>query len=236
MNYFTSDIEVDVHEIDYNGVARASALMRYIQTAAQSQLTENGFSYDELKNRNKAFILSRIKLEFTENVYAYDKLAAQTFPCHSHAFTFLRCYRLLKGGSVIGRGVSAWALIDTAKHSLVKVNDFDLGLETYTPLDLPLSRIVLPEEMLTVGKYHVNYGDLDQNRHMNNTKYPDMYSNYLPLDGKRIDSITISYLNEAPHGEVMTVLRGFQNGNYYFRTVRRDGKVNSEAEIHLTDI
>ncbi len=236
MEYFSSDIEVDVHEVDYNGVARASALMRYIQTAAQSQLTENGLSYDELRRRNKAFILSRIKLEFPENLYAYDKLKAQTFACHSHGFTFLRCYRLLKGDRIVGKGVSAWALVDTEKHSLIKVNDFDLGLETYTPLDLSLTRVVMPDELLTIGKYHVNYGDLDQNKHMNNTKYPDMYSNYLPLDGKRIDSITISFLNEAPHGEILSVLRGYENGNYYFRTLRRDGKINSEAEIHLSDI
>ena len=34
--------EVDVHDVDFNGVCRASSLMKYIQSTAQLQLTENG--------------------------------------------------------------------------------------------------------------------------------------------------------------------------------------------------
>ncbi len=236
MDYYSNYLTVDVHDIDHNGVASASSLMRYIQSAAQSQLTDKGLSYDRLRELNRAFILSRITLEFNESVRAYDRLEAMTFPCHSHAFTFLRCYQLKRGDDIIGRAVSAWALVDTEKHSLVKVNDFELGIKTYAPLDLALARIVMPCELTKIGKYHVNYGDIDQNKHMNNTKYPDMYSNFLPLDGKRIDKITISYLNEAPMGSILTVDRAFSDDNYYFRTTRADGKVNSEAKIHLTSI
>ena len=236
MNYYNRKICVDVHDVDFNGIARTSALMRYIQSAAQWQLTDNGHSYDNLKSLNKAFILSRIKLEFTESVYAYDSLEAETFPCDSHGFTFLRCYLLKKADRVIGRAVSAWALVDTEKHSLVKVNDFDLGLETYKALDFPLGRIVMPRELDTVGTYTVNYADLDQNNHMNNTRYPDMYSNFLPLDKKRIRSITVSYMNEAASGERLTVQRAYSDGSFYFRTLRQDGKINTEAEIQLADI
>ena len=51
-----------------------------------------------------------------------------------------------------------------------------------------------------------------------------------------IKSITINYSNEAVIGEKMRVLRAERDGFYYFRTVRGDGKVNSEAEIELCDI
>jgi acyl-ACP thioesterase len=71
---------------------------------------------------------------------------------------------------------------------------------------------------------------------MNNTRYPDMYSNFLPLDKKRIRSITISYMNEAPSGERLTVQRAYSDGSFYFRTLRQDGKINTEAEIQLADI
>ena len=99
-----------------------------------------------------------------------------------------------------------------------------------------LGRIVIPKDAETVGTYTVNYADLDQNRHMNNTRYPDMYSNFLPLENKRIESITISYLAEAPAGDTLTVMRAEKDGFYYFRTIRSDGKINSEAEIKLTPI
>lgn len=236
MDYYSKAVEVDVHDVDFNGVARTSALMRYIQTAAQYQLTDNGMSYDQLKERKRAFILSRIKMEFTEAVRAYEPLGAITFPCESRGYSFLRCYKLTKDGKTIGRAVSIWAMIDTDTHALVKVNDFDLALETHEPIDMALTRIAMPAELCEVGKYTVSYGMLDQNRHMNNTRYPDIYATFLPMDNRRIAEITINYVNEAPAGDTLTVYRGEANGYYYFRTVRSDGKTNSEAEIRLIDI
>ena len=112
--------------------------MKYIQLAAQTQLTENGMSYDQLKEKKRAFILSRMKIEFTKTIRAFDNLTAVTFPCESRGFSFLRCYKLKSGGETVGRAVSLWALIDTDTHSLVRVNDFELGLETFEPLVLTL--------------------------------------------------------------------------------------------------
>ncbi len=236
MEYFKNDLTVDIHDVDFNGIARASSLMKYIQSAAQTQLTANGMSYDELKSINKAFILSKVRLEFTSSVRAYERLSAITFPANSRGYSFLRCYKLERDGQTIGRAASVWALVDTKTHALVKVNDFDLGLDTYDPLDIPLTRIVVPANTEPVGEYIVSYADTDQNRHMNNTRYPDMYSSYLPMENKRIESITIFYYAEAPMGEHLKVERGSSNDSYYFRTRREDGKINTEAEIKLCDI
>ena len=236
MQPFSTNIIVDIHDVDFNGVARASALMRYIQSAAQTQLTENGMSYDQLRSRKRAFILSRMRMEFNETVKAYEPLTAITFPCDSRGYSFIRCYKLKRDGITIGRAVSAWALVDTETRALVRINDFDLGLETYEPLDLPLNRIVIPQNIIEIGKYTVHYSDTDQNGHMNNTRYPDMYSAFLPLDKQRIESITISFMNDAPMGETLSVFRAESDGFYYFRTVRSDGKINTEAEIKLCEI
>jgi acyl-ACP thioesterase len=236
MQKYTKDICVDIHDVDFNGVAKASSLMKYVQLAAQAQLTDNGMSYDELKSRNRAFILSRIKLEFTEPVRAFEALTAITFPCESRGYSFLRCYKLKKGDKTIARAVSLWALIDTDTRSLVKVNDFELGLETFAPLDLTLGRFIIPACLSEAGRYTVHYGEVDQNRHMNNTRYPDMYASFLPMENMRISEITINYQNEAPEGEELTVLMGKDEEHYYFRTVRQDGKINTEAEIKLVQI
>ncbi len=236
MSYYTKNYELDIHEVDFNGVARASALMRIIQSTAQSQLTDNNMSYDQLKDARRAFILARIKMEFTETIRAYDHLIGVTFPCQSRGYSFLRCYQLLKEGHVVGRAASVWALIDTESHALVKVNDFELGLELFPPLELTLSRFSLPDGMVEVGKYRVNYECVDQNNHMNNTRYPDMYSNFLDLDGKRIAEITINYNKEAPFGDTLTVFYAKSGEYHYFKTVRSDGLINSEAEIRLVEI
>lgn len=228
--------EVDVHDVDFNGIAKTSSIMKYIQSAAQCQLTEGGMSYDNLKKGNRAFILSRVKLEVLKPLCAYAPLTAVTYPCESRGYSFLRCYALESDGEVVARAISMWALIDTETHALVRVNDFDLGLPTLPKNDLVLSAMKLPSTLVDVGGYGVHYGDVDQNMHMNNTKYPDMYSNFLPLQGKMIRSITINYSNEAVIGEKLRVQRCEEGGYFYFRTLRSDGKTNSEAQIELCDI
>jgi medium-chain acyl-[acyl-carrier-protein] hydrolase len=229
-------MNVDIHDVDFNGVAKTSSILRYIQSAAQSQLTENGMSYDELKKNKRAFILSKLKLEITKPMRAYTPIVSTTYPCDSRGYSFLRCYSLECDGETVARAVSAWALVDTETRSLVRVNDFDLRLPTLPANDLTIGHISLPSILTDIGGYGVHYGDVDQNRHMNNTKYPDMYSSFLPLDGKWISSITISYLNEAVIGDKLRVQSAECDGHYYFRTVRGDGKVNSEAEITLSNI
>ena len=236
MSFFRTKITTDIHDVDFNGVARTSAIMRYIQTSAQLQLTESGLSYERLREQNRAFLLSKIKLEIFGSIRAYETLYAETFPVESRGYSFLRCYRLTDGKNTVAVAASVWALIDTEKHSLVRVNDFELGLPTLPPLDLSIGRIMLPDALTRVGAYHVNYEATDQNGHMNNTRYPDMYSNYLELSGKRIRSITVNYTKEAPMGEKLSVLHGERDGLHYFKTLCADGELNSLAEIELTDI
>lgn len=226
----------DIHDVDENGIVRASAVMRYMQSAAQSQLTEGGMSYDDLKKKKRAFLLSRIRIELDSPLCAYAPLTASTFPAESHGYSFLRFYRLTRDGKEIARAAAVWALIDTDTRALVPVNDFPLGLPCLAPLAVTPERFRLPSELLEVGNYTVGYADLDQNVHMNNTRYPDMYACFLPMEGKRISSLSISYRTEAPKGEVLRVLRAGGNGRYWFRTLRRDGQINSEAEITLTSL
>lgn len=236
MQDYRMKTEVDVHDVDFNGVAKTSSILKYIQTAAQCQLTEGGMSYDNLKNQNKAFLLSRLKLEVLRPLRAYTPLTAITYPCESRGYSFLRCYGLECDGELVARAISVWALIDTESRGLVRVNDFNLNLPTLPQNGLILGAMKMPSTLVDVGGYGVHYGDVDQNRHMNNTKYPDMYSNFLPICDKMIRSITINYSNEAQIGEKLRVQRAQENGLFYFRTIRGDGKVNSEAEIELCDI
>jgi acyl-ACP thioesterase len=228
--------EVDVHDVDFNGIAKTSSILKYVQTAAQCQLTEGGMSYDNLKADNKAFILSKLKLEVMKPLCTYAPLTAITYPCESRGYSFLRCYELKSDGETVARAISVWALVNTETRSLVKVNDFNLDLPILPQNGLVIGSMKMPSTLIDIGGYGVHYGDVDRNNHMNNTKYPDMYSNFLPLAGKMISSITISYLNEAQIGEKLRVQRAEENGIYYFRTVRSDGKVNSEAKIELVDI
>jgi len=116
------------------------------------------------------------------------------------------------------------------------VNEFDLGYRTddMIELDLP-ARFKIPDdvEMRLVGERTVEYADIDLNGHMNNTRYPDILCGYIPEDmrGRRVISLGISFLSEAPFGETLKIYSGTSDGVHYVRTIRENGSVNVEAEI-----
>lgn len=237
MNEYRINGVIDIHDVDYNGIVRASAILRYMQSAAQLQLNDGGLSYEALRDRNRAFILSKVKLEIYEPLRAYVPYSAASYPCESRGYSFLRCYSLEHGGRTVARAASVWALVDTAEHSLVRVNDFDLGLPLLPHNELTFGLMKLPVERLEdVGYYTVSYSDTDQNRHMNNTRYPDMYASFLPMQNSMIRSVTINYTNEAPMGETVRVRRACDGETYYFRTERPDGKINTDAKIELAPL
>lgn len=236
MSDFRIHGEVDIHDVDFNGVAKASSVLRYMQSAAQLQLTENGMSYDQLKDIKRAFLLSKLWMEIKQPLRAYAPFTAITYPCESRGYSFLRCHALEQDGITVARAVSVWGLIDTESKALVRVEDFDLRLPIFPSPDLLPTRFRMPSELADAGGYGVHYGDVDQNGHMNNTRYPDMYSNFMNMKDKTVSSITVNYLNEASAGDKLRVLRAVEDGVYYFRTVRSDGKINSEAKILLSDI
>ena len=139
--------KTDIHDIDYRGVTKASALMRLLQSTAESQLGAAGLSYDNLKADSKAFILSRITLKIYNDTKIEDELLASTYPTESRGFTFLRCFGIECDGAPVAAATSAWALIDTDTRGLIRVDRFNLPLELHPANDVALGRFILPKEM-----------------------------------------------------------------------------------------
>ncbi len=228
----------DTHKIisqftDANGILRAGALLRYMQEAAANCMAEDSPSYDELMEKGYSFVLSKITLSVYADIHAHDTVEVQTWACESTRYTYPRCYRVTRDGVTVAEASAIWALIDTTKKRLVRSGDIELGYRTDAPLELDIqAKLKLPESLPLVGERTVRYSDVDRNMHMNNTVYADMLCD-LVFEHKlgRICSLTVSYLNEAPLGAVIRVYRSEDDGVFYIRTVRDDGKTNIEATV-----
>ncbi len=235
-----NECRVDSHDLDYNGVARASALMRFMQESANSQCLHMGPSLESLRDeRGLAFLLSRFSAGFYATVYPYDNLIAETWGVESRGFSFQRCYRIWRGESIVAEAVAIWALVDIQNRRPVRVSEYTPGFdyEEMLTLDTP-SRIVFPtaSPLRLVGEHTVSYGETDQNMHMNNTRYSDMLCDAVDMKGQRIYRMSFNFLNEARLGETVNIYAAHQKEDDFFRTVRTDGKVNVEAQITFGEI
>ncbi len=240
---WTESFTVNTHDTDPSGMIRTGALLKYMQETANLQCRGVGPSNEELRKRGFGFVVSRMALSIYKDIKAYDVISVSSWPCESRGFTFNRCYEVKINGELAAEVSSAWALMNLETRRPCRVTEMAEGYlsgEYFPPveLDVPI-RIRLPEEssIMLSGEYTVSYRDADVNRHMNNTVYADMLCGFLPMDGKKVISFSISYQNEAPLGENLKVYTSVSaDGTCYLKTVREDGKTNVEAEILLEDI
>lgn len=236
---FEAKFTVNSHQCDANEIARPTAVMTYLQEAANLQLRTLGPTDREMRESGQAFVLSRIGIHFYEPLYAYHTYTMQTWACDSHGYSFLRCHRLLDGDRVLVEALSVWALLDLNTRRPLRTTEYHPNFDTDPILtfDLPTRIRILSERMKPVGEHTVRASETDINRHMNNTIYADMLCNYIDLTGRRVEQLCINYFNEAPLGENLKVcLEEAGRDLFRFRTLREDGKINVEAEVLCRDL
>ncbi len=228
----------DTHTIlsqytDASGILRAGALLRYMQESAANCMAQDLPSYDTLLADGYSFVLSKITLSIYADIRANDTVSFETWACESSRYTYPRSYRAVRDGVTVAEASANWALVDIKKKRLVRSGDISLGYRTDEPLELDIStKLRLPEQMALVGERVVRYSDIDRNMHMNNTVYADMICDCIfERELGRVESMTISFVNEAPFGESLRVYRAEEDGCIFVRTLREDGKVNTEARV-----
>ncbi len=233
---YQENYNVKFHDTDVNEVIGVSQLLKLMQETSMRHMRARKPSYEELFNDKKAFVLSSIRLEIYNQIYAYEDIVAKTWACPSRGFSFLRSYSIEKNGEIMAEANTAWALISTEAKRLYKVTDVDLSnydTEEALTLENPL-RIRIPTEakLSLAGEYTVRYTDTDLNGHMNNTNYPDMLINCMANPDKmRVKSIAISFISEIKRGDSVKIYTVKIDGKHYFRSVKEDGSTNIEAEI-----
>ena len=226
---------VNSHDCDERGRVRPSLILRYMQETANLQLRSLGPTAEELTALDRAFILSRLNMSIYGELYAYENITVSSWACESRGVSFNRAYQIRRGDELIAEAVSVWGLIGISDRHIYRVEDAELGFDVDDPLELDAPRRVhIPKDMnlSLVGEKTVVYGDIDANRHMNNTNYPDMLCDFIPdIESRRVLDIGITFAAEARRGEVLKVYMAENDGQYFFRTVRGDGAVNVEATI-----
>ena len=233
---WSESYNVKFHDTNSNEIVSVSHTLKFMQETSMRQMKGRKPSYEELFNDKKAFILSNIRIELYNPIYAYEDIVAKTWACPSRGFSFMRSHSIERNGEIMAEAYSTWALVSTESKKLYKVTDVDLSnydMDEPVQLENPL-RVRMPSQvpLSLIDEYTVRYSDTDLNGHMNNTNYPDMLVNCMPNPQSiRVKSIGISFINDIRARETVKIYMAKTDGKYYFRSVKSDGSINIEAEI-----
>ena len=239
---FTKHYIVKWHDTDVNRLVRPSQILMYMQETANEHLRACAVSLDEFRDRQGlAFLLSSISICVYEPLYTNDEIEVQTWICEGRGLSHNRCFSILRNGVTVVEAFSVWALMNLREHKLLKSDEVPYHLEPDAALQLSVlpRRLRVPsiDQMELVGERRIVYSDLDYNRHMNNTHYPDMFCDFMPdVCESRVTGMMLSFLHEAAYGHVLKVYRTATEGGYLFRTVDENGNACTDALLRVERI
>ncbi len=238
---YTVKFTVNSHDTDMHGAATPSVILRYMQEAANLQISHSHPNASELRyEHGKAFILSRVTVNIYSDLHAEDEIEVSTWANPSEGMSFKRSAQIRRNGVIVAEMISVWALLNIETRRLCRVSDITLGFDTepeFPEIDEP-ERLRMPSDLepKLMGERTVYYSDIDVNEHMNNTNYPDMLLDFLPdVQDKKVYSFSIHFMNEAKMGTSFKIYVANELEKNYFKTVLPNGKIGVEAIFMIED-
>lgn len=226
------------NDVDAFGNIKPGAIMRYMQETAYLHMEGIHPSANELRTQGKAFLLARASLSIYGNLSHRDEIDVETWESERKGVGFGRCFSVSCGGVTVAEMASVWTLYNFAERKIIRVSDADnivYGSDEELALDLP-RRLIYPDadELVLIGTHTASFSDTDKNKHINNTVYADILSDFVPeirTGDARIVSFYINYANECRMDDEIRIYRTGETNEWYFRTLRSDGRINVEVKI-----
>lgn len=204
-NKFKREYQVNSYHSDLNGQLAIPSLFSFFQEIAWEHASVFGFGFNDLKEHNSFWVLSRIHVEidalpkWTENFVLY------TWPSGTDGPFALRDFVITDiQGKPLVKATSSWLIIDADSHRPRRPDAFKERMPICdsmraTNYNAPKIDTKTAEQIREV-RHTVGICDIDINNHINNTKYIEWAINSLGEDEYNkgiISKIDVNYLSEG---------------------------------------
>ena len=232
---FTHDYTIRWHDTNANREITPSAVLTFMQETTNMHIQTMYPNLEYIRDMlHQAFILTKVYMRFYEPAYAYDKITVETWTgVESRGFTFYRSFAIKKGDVTIADALTTWCLIDTQDHKLLPVTKFENNFQDEESLKVDMPRkIKFPadKELEFVGDRRIVYSDIDYNKHMNNTHYPNMLVDFLPSPEEyRVKELMLTFVKGSIYNETIRINRVQDNDVFYFKAFNSEDNIALEA-------
>lgn len=191
--------------------------------------------FDDMVAKGYYWVVFREKVTILGNVKPGETIKAITWPEPKKGVSFIRNYKMLnESNEVVAVGSSLWVVISSVTRRLDRARDVIYDGEyveekVYDSLD-KLKEIEINSDFIL---HEVKFRDLDHNKHMNNSKYMDVFLDILDLKPTEIiKSFQLDFLHEAKYKDVIKLKYQKIDNIYYFVGYIKDVlAIRAEIEV-----
>ncbi len=230
-------------ETDARGLLSLPSFFALFQEAALLHAERLGFGETYCEREGRLWVLSRLLLEIDSLPSHREEILLETWPKRPQGPFANRDFQLIgSDGQIHARATSMWLLLDSSTMRPVRPQSVFADF----PFD-ELGEVIAGtapkvsadgegrESELNVT---VRYSDLDQNNHVNNTRYVRWFLDcYTPEEilNTRSFKFLISYQRAAEFNDSIRLLRHDWSGSSTVRGYFEDGSESFAARIWLED-
>lgn len=189
-----------------------AAAYNYCQEIAGNHAALLGVGEEFMKANGIVWILSRMSAVLDARPARGARIRVRTWPRGTDRLFAVRDYELrTEAGAVIGRGRSAWLIVDAATFRPRRPEAFTAGLPTNDGLEaLPDGALALTagDGLERAAERAVAYSDIDYNGHMNNARYVQWIQDVMApgtLNAASRLRLDINYLAEMKPGSSASI-------------------------------
>lgn len=201
------NFEIKSYNVDFQLNVKPSALMQFFQEVASNHAATLGAGYNTLIERDLFWALSRLSAQITRMPRWGETILIETWPCGSEGLFFRRDFIVYdQDNKVLIRAVSGWLLLAAATLRPQRPAILGIGLPVnHGRKSLPSfpERIYVQTERVAFSK-SVAYNEIDQNLHVNNTRYLDWATDCFQFEqykNNRLTGFTLEFLAETHWGD-----------------------------------
>ncbi len=216
-NTFTENHIIKWHDVDIRQEIRPYAFMNLAQEIAGTHANKLHFGYDDLKESNQIWVLSRIKVRFLQYPKWNEKVSLTTWHKGMLSLFGLRDFVLCneQGENAIV-ATSSWLIMNSQTRKIERSNRFNASTEILqmanksNAIEKPCDRLRTQPDMEKVSNRTVMYSDIDYAMHTNNAKYAEWITNSIDIEifkNYRIKEFQINFNAETKLGENVEIYR-----------------------------
>ena len=220
-NTYDETFSLRPRDCDLNDRWRPSAILETMQDVAGAHSKLLGCGREELLRSNIVWVVSRCELHMDRYPAVGEQITVHTFPTPTRICFFPRYYIFTDArGEMIGKAGTLWLLLDTNTRKMLPPGEIGHLIpdnkDLSVPMNLPATVGNLQGEEF-ISEYHPVYTDLDDNGHVNNTRYADWLCNSLGIDLMKAcepERIILNYNHEVLPGQTVTLRKILKNSEY----------------------
>ena len=192
----------------------AGALFRLIQDVSAAHCRLLGYGEPVMEEKGVMWVIIRHGVEVLRWPAPGEALRVRTWPGPTRHGMCPRYYRIESlSGELLMEGCAVWSVVDRESRKMVIPADYQLEIEPLvTGLECRRPGAPLRLEATEQAVYTVTEDVLDENGHMNNTRYYDLAEDCLGTRGKPLRAALVEYVAEARLGDTLRLGWAWQEG------------------------